>query len=158
MESNSGIDAKIVAAAPFARPILTHLRALVHQAIPGAGEAIKWGMPHFTYKGKNIAAMASFKAHCAFSIHGESQEGKGMGTVGKIGSLADLPDDVELTPRRRSSTGSRRRTATNTSSGSPKRNATRRAPSASAGRWSGSPRASGAIGNTSAEAQRTTAR
>jgi uncharacterized protein YdeI (YjbR/CyaY-like superfamily) len=99
MERNSGIDAKIGAAAPFAQPILKHLRALVHHSIPDVGEAIKWGMPHFTYNGKNIAAMASFKAHCAFSIHGESHEADGMGTLGKIGSFDDLPDDAELAAR-----------------------------------------------------------
>ena len=76
MERDPRIDEKIAKAAPFAQPILRHLRELVHRTIPEAGEAIKWGMPHFTYKGKNIAAMASFKAHCAFSIHGESHEGE----------------------------------------------------------------------------------
>ena len=99
MSRDPRIDEKIAKAAPFARPILEHLRALVHQAVPEAGEAIKWGMPHFTYNGKNIAAMASFKAHCAFSIHGESHEGEGMGTFGKITSLADLPEDAELAAR-----------------------------------------------------------
>lgn len=99
MERNSGIDAKIEAAAPFAQPILAHLRALVHRTIPGVGEAIKWGMPHFTYKGKNVAGMAAFKAHCAFMIHGEGRQGEesgGMGSFGKIGSLDDLPPDAEL--------------------------------------------------------------
>ena len=91
MERDPRIDEKIAKAAPFAQPILGHLRDLVHTTIPEAGEAIKWGMPHFTYKGKNLAAMASFKAHCAFSIHGESHEKEGMGTFGKIESLSDLP-------------------------------------------------------------------
>lgn len=99
MERDPRIDEKIAKAADFARPILEHLRALVHRTIPGAGEAIKWGMPHFTYKQKNLAAMAAFKAHCSFSIHGESHEGEGMGTLGKITTLADLPDDVELARR-----------------------------------------------------------
>ena len=99
MERDARIDGKVAEAAPFARPILEHLRALVHRIVPDVGEAIKWGMPHFTYKGKNIAAMASFKAHCSFSIHGESHEGEGMGTLGKIASLADLPDEAELARR-----------------------------------------------------------
>ena len=99
MARDPRIDEKIAKAADFARPILEHLRALVYRTVPDAGEAIKWGMPHFTYKGKNIAAMAAFKAHCSFSIHGESHEGEGMGTLGKIASLADLPDDVELARR-----------------------------------------------------------
>jgi uncharacterized protein YdeI (YjbR/CyaY-like superfamily) len=99
MERDPRIDEKIAKAADFARPILEHLRALVHRTIPEAGEAIKWGMPHFTYKGKNLAAMNGFKAHCSFSIHGESHDSEGMGTLGKIVSLADLPDDVELARR-----------------------------------------------------------
>ena len=99
MERDPRIDEKIAKAEPFARPILEHLRALVHKTIPDAGEAIKWGMPHFTYGGKNLAAMASFKAHCAFSIHGESHEQEGMGTLGKIRSLGELPSEKELAQR-----------------------------------------------------------
>ena len=71
MARDPRIDEKIAQAAPFARPILEHFRALVHKAVPEIEEAIKWGMPHFTYKGKNIAGMAAFKAHCAVIIHGE---------------------------------------------------------------------------------------
>lgn len=100
MAHDPRIDEKIAKAADFARPILEHLRALVHKTVPDAGEAIKWGMPHFTYKGKNIAGMAAFKAHCAFMIHGEGRQGEsdgeGMGSFGKIGSLADLPPEAEL--------------------------------------------------------------
>ena len=97
------IDAKIAAAAPFARPILEHLRELVHKAVPEAEEAIKWGMPHFTYKGKNIAGMAAFKAHCSFIIHGEGRQGaedeQGMGQFGRITSVLDLPPSEELAAR-----------------------------------------------------------
>lgn len=98
MRRDPRIDDKIARAAPFARPILDHLRALVHRAVPEVGEAIKWGMPHFTYKGKNIAGMAAFKAHCMFAVHGAGRqgEGEGMGSYGKIASLADLPPDDEL--------------------------------------------------------------
>lgn len=94
------IDAYIAKAAPFAQPILQHLRALVHRALPQAEETIKWGMPHFTIAGKNVSGIAAFKAHCAFVIHGEGRQGEpdgeGMGGYGKIASLADLPNDEEL--------------------------------------------------------------
>jgi uncharacterized protein YdeI (YjbR/CyaY-like superfamily) len=100
MKRDPRIDDKIASAPPFARPVLERLRALVHETVPEAHEAIKWGMPHFTYKGKNIAGMAAFKAHCAFMIHGEGRQGEGeregMGSFGKIASLADLPPDAEL--------------------------------------------------------------
>ncbi|HYD25571.1 MAG TPA: YdeI/OmpD-associated family protein [Croceibacterium sp.] len=104
MTRDPRIDDKIANAAPFARPILEHLRELVHRAVPAAEEAIKWGMPHFIYKGKNIAGMASFKAHCAFMIHGEGRqgaEGGGMGSAGKIATLADLPSNDDLAERLR---------------------------------------------------------
>jgi uncharacterized protein YdeI (YjbR/CyaY-like superfamily) len=96
------IDAKIATSAEFARPILEHLRAPVHRAVPEAVEAIKWGMPHFTYKDKNIAGMAAFKGHCAFMIHGEGRqgetgsEGEAMGQFGRIASIADLPPEAEI--------------------------------------------------------------
>ncbi len=90
------IDAYIAKAAPFAQPILIHLRELVHATIPGLEEAIKWGMPHFLYKGKNLAGLAAFKAHTAFIIHGDGRQGDAMGQYGKIAALADLPPDDEL--------------------------------------------------------------
>jgi uncharacterized protein YdeI (YjbR/CyaY-like superfamily) len=95
------IDAYIDKAGDFARPILEHLRELVHQAVPDAGEAIKWGMPHFTHNGKNVAGMAAFKEHCAFTIHGEGRHGgdDGMGSCGRLGSLSDLPPDEVLAAR-----------------------------------------------------------
>ncbi|WP_068081538.1 YdeI/OmpD-associated family protein [Novosphingobium rosa] len=100
MEQDPRIDAYIEKAAPFARPILTHLRALVHEALPDLGETIKWGMPHFTVAGKNLAGIAAFKAHCAFVIHGTGRQGMerdpGMGDYGKIASLDDLPPAEEL--------------------------------------------------------------
>ena len=98
MARDPRIDEKIAQAADFARPILEHFRALVHKAVPEAEEAIKWGMPHFTYKGKNIAGMAAFKAHCAVIIHGEGRQGEneGMGSYGKVASMDDLPPEAEL--------------------------------------------------------------
>jgi uncharacterized protein YdeI (YjbR/CyaY-like superfamily) len=98
MTRDPRIDDKIAKAADFARPILEYFRALVHDTVEGVEETIKWGMPHFTYKGKNIAAMAPFKAHCAVTIAGVGRqgEGEGMGSYGKVASLADLPTDAEL--------------------------------------------------------------
>ena len=89
-------DAYIAKAQPFARPILEHLRALVGRALPEAEETIKWGMPHWTVKGKNLAGMAAFKAHSAFTIHGEGRQGDAMGNLGRVTALADLPDDAAL--------------------------------------------------------------
>ena len=96
MVTDPKIDAYIAKAAPFAQPILSHLRAAIHAALPGLDETIKWGMPHFTYKGKNLAGIAAFKAHCAFVIHGDGRQGEAMGQFGKIASLADVPGDAEI--------------------------------------------------------------
>jgi uncharacterized protein YdeI (YjbR/CyaY-like superfamily) len=95
MQTDPRIDAYIANAAPFARPILARLRAAVHAALPQAEETIKWGMPHFTHCGKNVAGMAAFKAHCSFVIHGEGRQGgdAGMGQFGKIASLDQRPED-----------------------------------------------------------------
>lgn len=95
------IDAYIAKAAPFAQPILTHLRALVHRALPECEEGIKWGMPHFMVGGKNVAGMSAFNAHCAFIVHGDGRQGEseGMGTYGKIASLDELPPDTVLEAR-----------------------------------------------------------
>ena len=61
------VDAYIAKSAPFARPILDHLRRVVHAACPAVEETIKWGFPHFMYKGM-LCNMAAFKQHCAFGF------------------------------------------------------------------------------------------
>ncbi len=97
------IDAYIVKAAPFAQPILAHIRALVHKACPEVEETIKWGFPHFNYKGL-MCSMASFKQHCAFgfwkaalmsdqSLLENAKNETAMGHLGRITSLKDLPKD-----------------------------------------------------------------
>lgn len=99
MERDPRIDKYIEDAAPFAQPILRHLRELVHATVPDLGETLKWGMPHFTHKGKNLAGFAAFKAHAAFMIHGDGRQGEGMGQFGKIAALSDLPPDAVLKAR-----------------------------------------------------------
>ena len=96
MANDPKIDAYIAKAAPFAQPILNHLRAVVHDTVAGLDEGLKWGMPHFIYKGKNLAGMAAFKAHTAFILHGEGRQGEGMGGYGKIASLEELPPLADL--------------------------------------------------------------
>ena len=94
------VDAYIGKSAGFAKPILTHLRALVHAGCPDVEESVKWGFPHFMYKGI-LCSMASFKEHCAFGfwkgklVLGSDRvsAGKAMGHFGRITSVRDLPDD-----------------------------------------------------------------
>lgn len=61
------VDAYITKSAEFAKPILNRLRKLVHEACPDVEETIKWGFPHFDYKGM-MCAMAGFKEHCVFGF------------------------------------------------------------------------------------------
>jgi len=97
MAHDPRIDAIIDKANDFAKPILRYWRELVHQTVPGVEETLKWSMPHFVYKGKNIAAMAPFKAHCAVSVYGDGrQDSDGMGSYGKITKVEDMPGEAEL--------------------------------------------------------------
>ena len=103
MSRDPRIDAYIARQADFARPILEHLRRIVHEAAPDVEETIKWSMPHFTYKGRLFAGMAAFKAHATFglwqasAVLGETgSERDAMGQFGRIASLDDLPPEVEL--------------------------------------------------------------
>jgi uncharacterized protein YdeI (YjbR/CyaY-like superfamily) len=100
------VDAYINEAPDFARPILTHLRKLIHQASPEITETIKWSRPFFEYKGL-LCGFAAFKAHCALFFWQDIDVGEtfkkssdpkgGTGRMEKVSSLAELPkDDVLL--------------------------------------------------------------
>jgi uncharacterized protein YdeI (YjbR/CyaY-like superfamily) len=92
------VDAYIARSAEFARPILSHLREIVHSACPDVEETLKWNAPHFMYRGM-LAGMSAFKAHCAFGFWKGSLvtggdgglEAQAMGQFGRITSLDDLP-------------------------------------------------------------------
>jgi uncharacterized protein YdeI (YjbR/CyaY-like superfamily) len=104
MEQYDGrIDAYIDKCAEFAQPILKHLRELVHRASPQITETMKWSAPFFEYKGI-LCHMMGFKQHCGFGFwkadllpdpHQILQLGGGesAGSIGRITSLEDLPDD-----------------------------------------------------------------
>ena len=97
MTRDPRIDAYIERAAPFARPILAHARALVHQACSQVEETIKWGMPTFVHAGGILCGMAAFKQHASFGfwkhalVEGEGEPRDGMGSYGKMLSLDDFP-------------------------------------------------------------------
>jgi hypothetical protein len=98
------VDAYIAKSAPFARPILTHIRKAVHTGCPDVEETMKWSFPHFVYKGM-LCSMASFKAHCTFGFWkgsllkdslGSTRSDEAMGQFGRITSLDDLPASKQL--------------------------------------------------------------
>lgn len=91
------IDAYIAKSAPFAQPILAHLRELVHATCPAVQETVKWGFPHFEHHGI-LCSMAAHKAHASFGfwkgnlVVGDADRGaEGMGQLGRITALKDLP-------------------------------------------------------------------
>ncbi len=91
------VDAYIANSAEFARPILNHVRRLVHAACPDVEETIKWSAPHFVHEGI-LVAMPAFKQHCALIfwqgklIFGKAQRAK----LRRLTSISDLPDDKVL--------------------------------------------------------------
>lgn len=103
-QTDPRIDAYIAQAAPFAQPILEHLRAVVHAACPQVEETIKWGMPSFVYGGKILCGMGAFKQHATFgfwqgaSVVGASPERsrEAMGQFGRLTKVGDLPGKREL--------------------------------------------------------------
>lgn len=94
------IDRYIKNAQPFARPILIHLRSVVHHACSDVEETMKWRMPFFDYKG-TLCMMGSFKEHAVFGfwkgtlLFGKESEGA-MGHFGRLTSVEDLPTDKQL--------------------------------------------------------------
>ena len=107
MQKNKLIDAYIAKAADFAKPILNHLRELVHATCPEAEEKMKWSFPHFDYKGEMMCSMAAFKQHAVFGfwkaalmkdplLLETAKSEVAMGHLGRITSLKDLPADKKI--------------------------------------------------------------
>jgi uncharacterized protein YdeI (YjbR/CyaY-like superfamily) len=99
------VDAYIDKCADFAKPILKHLRQVVHTAIPHINETIKWGCPFFELNG-SVCQMVAFKQHCGFGFWNAKalsdpegvlhKEDGTAGSFGKITSMDDLPADAIL--------------------------------------------------------------
>jgi len=97
-KTDSRVDAYIVKSADFAKPILNHIRRLVHAICPKVEETIKWGTPFYLHEGILIATPA-FKRHCAF-IFWKGRlflSADQKTTLRRLTSLSDLPGDRILT-------------------------------------------------------------
>lgn len=101
MNKDRRIENYIIKSEAFAKPVLRYLRDIVHKTCPEVEETMKWGFPHFDYKGM-FCYMASFKQHCTFGFRKASLmkdkskvfikgENAGMGNFGKIKDIKDLP-------------------------------------------------------------------
>jgi uncharacterized protein YdeI (YjbR/CyaY-like superfamily) len=105
MKKDPRIDAYIRKSQPFAQPILTHLRALVHKAVPGVEETMKWSTPAFEYKGP-FCSFAAFKQHATFGfwkaallkdeLPASGETINPANQFGRLTSIGDLPGDKEL--------------------------------------------------------------
>ena len=97
------VDAYIAGTPDFARPILIHLRELVHRNCPQVEETLKWRMPTFMHHGM-LAGMAAFRQHCSFGfwkhelVVGKELAGspQGMGQFGKVTKISELPSASAL--------------------------------------------------------------
>ena len=101
------IDNYIAKSASFAKPILNHIRQLVHKACPAVEEKMKWSFPHFDYKGEMMCSMAAFKQHAVFGfwkaalmkdpvLVENARSEVAMGHVGRLTSVKDLPADKKM--------------------------------------------------------------
>lgn len=101
------IDEYINKSADFAKPILNHLRELVHKTCPDVEEKMKWSFPHFDYKGEMMCSMAAFKQHAVFGfwkaalmkdqvLIENAKSETAMGHLGKLTSIKDLPSDKKM--------------------------------------------------------------
>jgi uncharacterized protein YdeI (YjbR/CyaY-like superfamily) len=94
------IDAYIVKAQPFARPILEKVRERIHAIVPDIEEAMKWSHPTYCRNGKIVMGTAAFTAHAAVhfwrgqELGFDTKEGA-MGQLGKLTSVDDLPKELD---------------------------------------------------------------
>ncbi|SHM82094.1 YdeI/OmpD-associated family protein [Mucilaginibacter sp. OK098] len=104
---NPQFDDYIAKSADFAKPILEYLRKIIHETCPGVEEIMKWGLPHFDYKGDMMCILAAYKKHCSFSLYKaelmsnpklkeNAKPGQTMGNMDKLTSLSDLPEKAVL--------------------------------------------------------------
>lgn len=97
------VDAYIAKKPEFAKPILTHIRKVIHSAVPDVVESIKWGAPAFEHKGL-LCIMAAFKEYCALNLwkgslilkKGDKGVDESAGNFGILKSVRDLPSDRVL--------------------------------------------------------------
>jgi uncharacterized protein YdeI (YjbR/CyaY-like superfamily) len=96
------VDALIAKSADFAKPILKHLRKLIHAGCPQVEETIKWGFASFVYNGTILCQMAAFKKHCSYGfwhrdMHRKMKEATGVaGHFRNLVGVDDLPKDAVL--------------------------------------------------------------
>lgn len=105
---SAAVDAYGKQAGEFAKPVLSHLRKLIHAVCPDVVEDIKYGIPHFSYRGDYLCIFAAYKNHCSFTLYKDAlmKDARLSANpalpaakrfMGKLAVVADLPPDSELT-------------------------------------------------------------
>lgn len=102
------VDAYIAKQREFAKPILVHIRDLVHSVCPDVEETIKWGAPFFMHAAAPMCQMAAFKEHAALGfwkaalIEGVpanlNNGGESAGNFGRLKTVDDVPHKKVLRP------------------------------------------------------------
>lgn len=104
---NPKVDAYSSQAEAFAQPILQQLRDIIHAVCPEVVEDIKYGIPHFSYRGDYLCIFAAYKRHCSFTFYKDAlmkdarlKANSGLPAakrfMGKMTSIADLPATADL--------------------------------------------------------------
>jgi uncharacterized protein YdeI (YjbR/CyaY-like superfamily) len=84
------IDAYIAKAPDFAKPFLTRVRELLHDACPECEETLKWGHPTFMYNGI-LCGMIAFKESAMLHFwKGELIEVDGTKASDAFGKMTDV--------------------------------------------------------------------
>lgn len=98
------VDAYITKSQDWARPILLHIREVLHAACPEVEETLKWSVPHYDYRGQMMCATAAFKEKVTLGFwRGPLIVGLGTGpddvmeNRGPLTSVKDLPSKKALT-------------------------------------------------------------
>jgi uncharacterized protein YdeI (YjbR/CyaY-like superfamily) len=93
------IDDYIAKAAEYAKPILTHLRELIHAGCLDVEETVKWRNPSFMYKGL-LCGIAAFKQYCvigfwkdAILFDRKNPNAKPCAIPDRITNVGELPSD-----------------------------------------------------------------
>ena len=104
---DSRVDAYIAKQKEFARPVLAHLRDVVHAACPDVEETLKWSSPFFDDKEQPMCNMAAFKEPAALGfwkaplIEGlgrtSANGGESAGQFGRLATVKDWPSRKVLT-------------------------------------------------------------
>lgn len=62
----ASVDDYVASYPPDVRAALSDIRRTVHEVVPGAGEAIRYGMPAITLDGTTLVYFAAWKRHIGF--------------------------------------------------------------------------------------------